>query len=315
VSRLGGRLGLAIVAVATAGCGSGGLAIAPPVPAAILVPVAHDDAYTLVGSGPLVVDAPGVLANDEGALLGRAILDHEPDAGTVILASNGAFEYTPKSGFRGTDEFRYRISTTLSESDHATVTITVIDPKPTPSPTPVPTPSPTPRPTPSPTPRPLPTVPLPTLPLPTTPPDPTATPRPTPTATPRPTPTADPTAEPTPSPTTVAATQGPSGPPLGGTGDGSGGSGAPPTPAPTQPPSTTFVVPIDDLVDPDRPMVVDASDIVFGGFEWQVPGLLLSVPGLLLILAVALQLVGGLAWLPVVRRRLGAFRIASRPPV
>jgi len=44
-------------------------------------------------------------------------------------------------------------------------------------------------------------------------------------------------------------------------------------------------------------------------FEWQVPGLLLSVPGLLLVLVVGLQLIGGLAWLPVVRRRLGSFQL------
>ena len=53
----------------------------------------------------------------------------------------------------------------------------------------------------------------------------------------------------------------------------------------------------------------ETTSIVFGGFGWQVPGLLLSVPGLLLVLAVALQLAGGLAWLPVVRRRLGPSRL------
>ena len=61
------------------------------------------------------------------------------------------------------------------------------------------------------------------------------------------------------------------------------------------------------------PPVVATADIVLVGFEWQVAGLLLSVPGVLLILAVAFQLVGGLAWLPVVRRRLGTFRIVTRP--
>ena len=43
----------------------------------------------------------------------------------------------------------------------------------------------------------------------------------------------------------------------------------------------------------------------FDGFSWQVPALVLSVPGLLVVVAVFLQVVGGLAWLPVIRRRLG----------
>ena len=43
----------------------------------------------------------------------------------------------------------------------------------------------------------------------------------------------------------------------------------------------------------------------FDGFAWQVPALALSVPGLIVVVAVFLQVVGGLAWLPVIRRRLG----------
>jgi hypothetical protein len=47
---------------------------------------------------------------------------------------------------------------------------------------------------------------------------------------------------------------------------------------------------------------------LFGrAFDWAVPGLVLSVPGLLLILAVAAQTIGALAWLPLVRRRIGGF--------
>ena len=50
------------------------------------------------------------------------------------------------------------------------------------------------------------------------------------------------------------------------------------------------------------------------GFAWAVPGLVLSVPGLLLVLAViGAQAVGALAWLPVVRRRIGGFGIGRRP--
>jgi hypothetical protein len=49
------------------------------------------------------------------------------------------------------------------------------------------------------------------------------------------------------------------------------------------------------------------------GFAWAVPGLVLSVPGLLLVLVViGAQAVGAFAWLPVVRRRIGAFGIRGR---
>ncbi len=47
---------------------------------------------------------------------------------------------------------------------------------------------------------------------------------------------------------------------------------------------------------------------LFGNtFEWAVPGLILSVPGLLLLLAIAAQAFGALVWLPLVRRRIGSF--------
>ena len=38
--------------------------------------------------------------------------------------------------------------------------------------------------------------------------------------------------------------------------------------------------------------------------EWSVPALVVGVPGLLLVLAVALQVAGGTAWLPIVRKSL-----------
>jgi len=45
--------------------------------------------------------------------------------------------------------------------------------------------------------------------------------------------------------------------------------------------------------------------LTFGGIDWLVPGVVLTVPGLLLVLVVLLQAAGALAWVPVVRRRLG----------
>ena len=47
---------------------------------------------------------------------------------------------------------------------------------------------------------------------------------------------------------------------------------------------------------------------MFGrAFDWAVPGLVLSIPGMLLVLAIAGQAAGALAWLPLVRRRIGGF--------
>jgi hypothetical protein len=46
-----------------------------------------------------------------------------------------------------------------------------------------------------------------------------------------------------------------------------------------------------------------------GLFGWVVPGLVLSVPGMLVLLVIGMQALGGLAWLPVARRRIGAFGI------
>ena len=49
-----------------------------------------------------------------------------------------------------------------------------------------------------------------------------------------------------------------------------------------------------------------------GNLSWAVPSLVLAVPGLLLVLAVLAQAVGGVLWLPVIRRRIGSFGVGSR---
>jgi hypothetical protein len=53
--------------------------------------------------------------------------------------------------------------------------------------------------------------------------------------------------------------------------------------------------------------LINAAFAAFDGFDWAVPALTLSVPGLLLMLAVLAQLTAGAIWLPVARRWLGAF--------
>ena len=50
----------------------------------------------------------------------------------------------------------------------------------------------------------------------------------------------------------------------------------------------------------------------FGRFDWAIPAVVLSVPGLLLFLALLTQATVGFVWLPLVRRRLGEFGFGRR---
>ena len=207
----------------------------------------------------------------------------------------------------------------------------------TPTPTPAPTPTPTPKPTPTPAPTPTPTA----APTPTPTPKPTPTPTPIPTRTPGPTPTpapgATPVATPTPrpgataepSPTTLP-TADPSGSPPPSA--AAGASPAPsldasvppasfgaPTPSSTTDPGSDgssglalpggeagsggAAVPVGGM----GGAVSTALDSLPGGLAvWAFPAFVMSVPGLLLLLAIGAQAIGAMAWLPVVRRRLGA---------
>ncbi len=64
----------------------------------------------------------------------------------------------------------------------------------------------------------------------------------------------------------------------------------------------------------------NSSAVTFGSlgplsfsFEWLIPSLALAGPGLLLILIlIGAQLLAGAAWLPLVRRDVGDFGLASR---
>ncbi len=53
---------------------------------------------------------------------------------------------------------------------------------------------------------------------------------------------------------------------------------------------------------------LDAGNVALGGFEWAVPALVLTVPGILIVIAVLVQALIGLAWLPLVRRSLDGDR-------
>ena len=201
-------------------------------------------------------------------------------------------------------------------------------PKPTPSPTPratpTPTPTPTQRPTPTPTPLPVPTLslpplpgpslPLPILPLPSQPGPseplpsvlPTTSPPPGPTTTPRATggsivdPSPVGSQSPRPSPTPAAS--GSSDPPGSGLGSGGGASGG----------STTGSAAAVRLEPQELTLDTQLLDILGSSQVWFVPAAAIGAPGLLVLLWVALQTVGTLAWIPSVRRMRGQDRPAAR---
>ena len=90
-------------------------------------PVAVDDAFSTVAGEALSLAAPGVLGNDtdaDGDTLTAARLT-QPVNGTVALAANGSFTYTPDAGFVGKDQFTYTAGDGTGTSAPATVTITV----------------------------------------------------------------------------------------------------------------------------------------------------------------------------------------------
>ena len=88
-------------------------------------PRAANDAYVVTaGAGPLTVAAPGVLANDVG--VGRtAAKITNPGHGTVSLAADGSFTYTPAAGYVGVDSFVYEVRAGGAAGNRAAVGITV----------------------------------------------------------------------------------------------------------------------------------------------------------------------------------------------
>ncbi len=89
--------------------------------------VAVEDSYATDEDTPLSVDAPGVLGNDseaDGDLL-TAVLVDGPAHGTLELAADGSFVYTPEADFNGEDSFSYAAADSFEASAPATVSITV----------------------------------------------------------------------------------------------------------------------------------------------------------------------------------------------
>lgn len=96
----------------------------------VVSPEANDDSYMTPPGEPLVVAAPGVLANDG---LGGNGLEAElvtgPNHGTLGLEPSGGFTYVPDQGYIGDDEFSYKATVDGFDSNIATVSIGVRLPK------------------------------------------------------------------------------------------------------------------------------------------------------------------------------------------
>jgi Bacterial Ig domain len=310
----------------------------------LLPPIGAADSYTTPYQTRLDIDKPGVLANDTDLDSSElfAKLVSGTSHGVLELREEGRIRYEPDNGFSGTDHFTYRpYDGTFYALLAVTVTITV-KPRPTPAPTPTPTPTPAPTPTPTPTPTPvptptstptptpkpiipLPTVPLPTLPLPTLPlptiglpglptptpiptlppvPGTTPTPTPTPTppagspavgSTPTPTPGADSPTDPSSEPDPSAS----SGTGALGAGSSSDGSGPPPAPGLSLVPAA-----LAGETSNVGPIAFGSFGTIGLGIDWVVPTVLLTVPGILLLVIGLAQVFGGLVWLPLIRRWL-----------
>ena len=95
-------------------------------------PVAGNDVGTTTDLAPLSGD---VLPNDTDADLYDGLAGNDnvltttllspPTVGSVVLAGDGKFTYTPRAGFSGTDSFTYQVSDGRGGSSTATVVITV----------------------------------------------------------------------------------------------------------------------------------------------------------------------------------------------
>ena len=86
------------------------------------------DSYTVAPGSVLTVNAAaGVLANDSdpSGQSFSTVLASGPSHGTLSLAANGSFTYTPVAGYSGADSFVYRANDGMQQSANTTVNLTV----------------------------------------------------------------------------------------------------------------------------------------------------------------------------------------------
>ena len=91
-------------------------------------PVAVNDAYMLDEDTTLTVAAAsGVLANDydvDGDAISKVLVD-DVSHGTLTLNPDGSLVYVPAANYFGSDSFTYKVRDTVSESNLATVSLTI----------------------------------------------------------------------------------------------------------------------------------------------------------------------------------------------
>ena len=95
--------------------------VAVPAAAVTTTPVGGADSYTTPVNTALTTAAPGVLANDtapSGKVLTAAVAT-APANGSLVLAADGSFTYTPKDKFEGADSFTYIASYDSSKAARA----------------------------------------------------------------------------------------------------------------------------------------------------------------------------------------------------
>lgn len=96
-------------------------------------PQAVEDHYAISHDRSLTVPLSGVLANDLDADADalRVVIETLPAHGTLTIAADGGFTYTPKAGFIGSDSFAYRAFDGLDAGGRGTVNIAVTNSTPT----------------------------------------------------------------------------------------------------------------------------------------------------------------------------------------
>jgi len=87
---------------------------------------ASNDAFGFRKNSTLNIPAPGVESNDGLAHNVTPIIVSQPTHGTLSLATDGSFSYTPDADFTGNDSFTYRLGT--GPNDTATVSLTCMKP-------------------------------------------------------------------------------------------------------------------------------------------------------------------------------------------
>lgn len=83
------------------------------------------DLYKVVPNTVTSVPAPGVLGNDLYGLDAKTVLVSNAQHGTVQLANDGSFQYTPAQNFLGRDSFTYRLVKGGLSSDIITAVLKV----------------------------------------------------------------------------------------------------------------------------------------------------------------------------------------------